>query len=80
MQYEYTNENSAPVRVSMTYADLKALKRVLEFKAKVDKLEWSEKDLLAQTTEALRRAAESLQVHFDYELNYALKQEDNNDA
>ena len=80
MQYEYTNENSAPVRVEMTYADLKALKKVLEFKAKVDKLEWREKDLLAQTTEAIRRAAESLQAHFDYELHYVINKEDNNDA
>lgn len=80
MQYEYTSENSAPIRVEMTYADLKAIKKVLEFKASKDKLDWREKDLLAQTKEAIRRAAEALQVHYDYELHYVINKEDNNDA
>ena len=80
MQYEYTNENDAPIRVEMTYADLKLIKRLIQSKATIDKLEWREKDLLKQVEEAMRRAAESLQAHFDYELHYVINKEDNNDA
>lgn len=80
MQYEYTNESTVNVRVSMTYADLKHIKRLLQSKATVDKLDWRDKDLLDQVEEALRQAAEALYRHYDYEHTYALKQEDNNDA
>ena len=80
MQYEYTNESTVDVRVSMTYADLKIIKRLLKYKSEHDKLDWRDMDLLKQVEEAIRRTAETLQVHYDYEVNYALKQEENNDA
>ena len=80
MQYEYTNENDAPIRVEMTYADLKLIKRLIQSKATIDKLEWREKDLLKQVEEAMRRAAESLQGHYDYELRYVINKEEDNDA
>jgi len=80
MQYEYTNENSAPIRVVVTYEDLKLIKKLIQSKSTINKLEWREKDLLKQVEEAMRRAADSLQAHFEYELKYNLNQEDNNDA
>ena len=80
MQYEYTNQDNTPIRVEITYADLKLIKRVLQGKATIDKLDYREKDLLAQVEEAMRRAAESLQAHYDYELHYVINKEDNNDA
>ena len=80
MQYEYTNENDAPIRVEMTYADLQLIKRLLQGKATIDKLDYREKDLLAQVEETMRRAAESLQAHFDYELRYVINKEEDNDA
>lgn len=80
MQYEYTNEAAVNVRVSITYADLKLIKHLIQSKATIDKLDWREKDLLDQVEEAMRRAAESLQAHYDYELHYVINKEDNNDA
>lgn len=80
MQYNYTNESAVEIRVGITYADLKHIKRLLQGKATIDKLDWRDKELLDQVEEALRRAAESIHGHYDYELNYALNQEENNDA
>ena len=80
MQYEYTNETTVQVRVSMTYADLTSIKRLIEFKAKTDKLDYRDKDMLAQVKEALHKATESMAAHYEYEIKYSINQEDNNDA
>lgn len=80
MQYNYTNEFTVEVRVSMTYADLKLIKDLLKYKSEHDKLEWRDKELLKQVEETMRSAAETIHGHYDHEVNYALKQEENNDA
>lgn len=73
MQYQYTNESTVEIRMTMTYADLKQIKRLLTYKSEHDKLEWRDKELLEQVNKALHDAAESLKSHYEYELEYALK-------
>lgn len=80
MQYNYTNEFTVEIRMSMTYSDLKLIKGLLKYKSDNDKLDYSEKGLLKQVDNAMRSTADTLKAHYEYELNYELKQEENNDA
>ena len=76
MQYQYTNESTVEVRISMTYADIKLIKRLLTYKAGKDKLDWRDTELLEQVDKALHDAAVALRDHYNYELEYTLKQEE----
>lgn len=78
MQYQYTNESTVEVRISMTYADIKLIKRLLKYKSEHDKLDWRDMELLEQVDKALRDAAVALRDHYNYELEYTLKQEEIN--
>ena len=73
MQYAYTPQSEAPVRVHIQYRDLKLLRKLLKEKADSD---WRAKELLAEVEDVMREAASSLQHHFEYELKHELREAD----
>lgn len=81
MQYEYTNESTVNIRVTVTYAELKLIRHLIKKKATVKELDWREKDLLQAVETIIYNAAETLRGHYDYEVTYnTIKPEENNDA
>lgn len=81
MQYEYTNESSVTVRVTMTYADLKLVRMLIKKKATIKELDYREKDLLEAVETIIYNAAKSLWGHYEYEVKYnTITKEENEDA
>ena len=81
MQYEYTLESAAPVRVTMTYAELKLIRMLIKKKATIKELDWRETDLLETVETVIYNAAKTMSNHYDYEVKYnTTKTEENDDA
>jgi len=81
MQYEYTNESTVNIRVTMTYAELKLIRQLIKKKAEIKELDWREMELIEAVETIIYNAAETLRGHYDYEVKYnTIKQEENNDA
>jgi hypothetical protein len=73
MQYQYTLESQAPIKVDIAYRDLTLIRKLLKEKADS---EWRAKELLAEVEAVMREAANALASHYDYETRVQLREAD----